>query len=592
MSDSTLIRQPIVVVLGHVDHGKTMLLDSIRKTAIHKREMGAITQHIGASEVPREVLENIGRFMLEKMKFDLKIPGLLFIDTPGHEAFTTLRKRGGSIADIAVLVVDATQGFQPQTMESIQILKEFKTPFIVAMNKVDLVHGWKPQKTHSIMESLQSQSQQTLQYLDDKLYNVVASLGELGFNSDRFDRVGDFTREIAIVPVSAKTGEGLSELLVLLVGLSQRFLKERIMIHPDARGVAAVMEVKEDIGLGTTADCILYDGTIRKNDKIVFMTMEGPRVSKIRALLKPKPLDEMRDPRDKFLNVDFLSAASGVKIVCPDFEDGIVPGTTLAVVKGEDDPYIRELKEEMSSLLSYSEGSGVILKADTLGSLEAAIRLLNNSGIPVGKVGIGPVSKKDIRDAQVMAESNPYNGVVLAFNVKVPKDIQEFAKRVKVPVFAEGVVYLLIENFIKWRTEKENEEKKNAFKKLKPIGKIRVLPGYVFRVSKPAIVGVKVEIGKIRSDTQLVNEKGRVIGTLKGIQRDKDSISEAEVGDEVAVSIDGAVFGKDFVGNSVLYTYVPKAHANLYQEKYNKYLSEDEIALLSHILRITKQRVI
>ncbi len=589
---SDIIRQPIVVVLGHVDHGKTMLLDSIRKTAIHKREKGAITQHIGASEIPREVLINIGEQMLKKMNIDLKIPGLLFIDTPGHEAFTTLRQRGGSIADIAVLVVDATQGFQPQTIESIKILKEFKTPFIVAMNKVDLIHGWKPQNTKSIMESLQAQSPQTLQYLDEKLYNVVASLGENGFNSDRFDRVSDFTREIAIVPVSAKTGEGLSELLILLAGLTQRFLAERIKIHPESRGVAAVMEVKEDVGLGTTADCILYDGVIKRNDRIVFMTMDGPKVSKIRALLKPKPLDEMRDPRDKFINAEMVSAASGLKVVSPDFEKGIIPGTTLAVVSGEDDPFIEQLKEEMTTLLSYSEGNGVILKADTLGSLEAAIRLLNNEGIPVGRVGIGPVSKKDVRDAQVMAEHSPYNGVVLAFNVKVPKDIQGFARQLKVPIFEEGVVYLLIENYLKWRTEKENEEKKNAFKKLKPIGKIRVLPGYVFRVSKPAIVGIKVEVGKIRPEVQLVNEKGVVVGTIRNIQKDKDSIPEAETGDEVAISIEGAVFGKDFVGNSVLYTYVPKKDGDLYLEKYNKYISDEEISLLSHILRITKQRVI
>ena len=237
-----IIRQPIVVVLGHVDHGKTMILDCIRSTSVHKREKGAITQHIGASEVPSDVIRSIGKGMLERMGIELKIPGLLFIDTPGHEAFTSLRRRGGSIADIAVLVVDAMQGIQPQTAESIEILKQYKTPFVVAMNKVDLIDGWKPRNTFSVTESISLQGKVTLEALDKKLYGIVGKLGEKGFNSERFDRISDFTREVSIIPVSAKTGEGISELLILISGMSQKYLEKRLHIDPRSEGKASIIE--------------------------------------------------------------------------------------------------------------------------------------------------------------------------------------------------------------------------------------------------------------------------------------------------------------------------------------------------------------
>lgn len=587
-----IVRQPIVVVMGHVDHGKTSLLDSIRNTSVQKREKGAITQHIGASEVPVEVIKNIGKGLLEKMKFNLKIPGLLFIDTPGHEAFTNLRKRGGSIADIAILVVDATQGFQPQTIEAINILKEYKTPFIVAMNKVDLVYGWKKKNTKSIMESISQQTPQVQEDLDNKIYNVVGKLGELGFNSDRYDRVLDFTKEIGIIPVSAHTNEGLIEILIMISALAQKYLENNLKTDQESKGKSSILEVKEVQGLGTTLDCILYNGKLSVGDKIAFATLDGVNVTTIRALLKPKPLDEMRDPKDKFANIENVRAASGVKIVAPNLE-GALPGSELITIESEKDEEINSLKNEMNSILKFTAGGdGITIRADTLGSLEAGIRLLQNEGIRVGRVNIGNVTRKDVIETCAVRESNPLNAVILAFNVKVQKDVEQFAKENKIPIFNDNVIYLLIEKYTKWKEEMLQEEKKNVFEKLQPIGRIKIIPNCCFRINKPAIFGVKVEVGRIKKGTDLINERGEIIGKIKGIQVDKTSKDEAVAGNEAAISVDGPTFGRDIVAGITLYTYVHKREGEMYLDKYSSQLKEDEIQLLLYILRITKQRVI
>jgi len=587
-----IVRQPIVVVMGHVDHGKTSLLDSIRNTSVQKREKGAITQHIGASEVPIEIINTIGKSMLEKMKFNLKIPGLLFIDTPGHEAFTNLRKRGGSISDIAILVVDATQGFQPQTIEAINILKEYKTPFIVAMNKVDLIYGWKNKNTKSIMESITQQNPQVQEDLDNKIYNIVGKLGELGFNSDRFDRVLDFTKEIGIIPVSAHTNEGLIEILIMISALAQKYLENNLKTDQESKGKASILEVKEVQGLGTTLDCILYNGQVNVGDKIAYTTLEGVKITNIRALLKPKPLDEMRDPKDKFSNIHTVRAASGIKIVAPNLE-GALPGSELLIVDNENDEEIKSLKNEMASILSFTAGGdGVTLKADTLGSLEAGIRLLTNEGIRVGRVNIGNVTRKDIIETCAVRERNPLNAVILAFNVKIQKDVEQFAKENKIPIFTDNVIYLLIEKYTKWKEGMLQEEKKNVFEKLQPIGKIKIIPNCCFRINKPAIFGVKVEVGKIRKGADLINEKGEVVGKIKGIQVDKTSKDEAVAGNEAAISVEGPTFGRDIIAGMNLYTFVHKKEGEMYLEKYASQLKEEEIQLLLYILRITKQKVI
>ncbi|MEW6069731.1 MAG: GTP-binding protein, partial [Candidatus Thermoplasmatota archaeon] len=267
------IRQPIVSVLGHVDHGKTLLLDAIRGTRIVEKEPGRITQHIGATEVSLATIYKICGELLKGKKF--KVPGLLFIDTPGHLAFTTLRARGGALADLAILVVDVKEGVMAQTLESLNILKLYKTPFVLALNKIDLLEGWRSRKM-SFVESIKEQNDRAIKGLDEKIYELAGKFYEHGFSAERYDRIKDFTRNIAIIPVSAKSSEGIPDLLMILVGLAQKFLERQLTTEEEKTGEGVVLEVKEEKGLGKTLDVIVYNGRIAQGDIIVIGSRETP----------------------------------------------------------------------------------------------------------------------------------------------------------------------------------------------------------------------------------------------------------------------------------------------------------------------------
>ncbi|HSV42815.1 MAG TPA: translation initiation factor IF-2, partial [Methanomassiliicoccales archaeon] len=307
-------RQPIVSVLGHVDHGKTSLLDYIRGTTVSAREAGFITQHIGATEVPLEHIEKVCAQLMRGKKFG--VPGLLFIDTPGHQSFISLRARGGSLADIAVLVIDINDGLKPQTIESINILRRYKTPFVIALNKIDLVDGWISNPKSPFILSERTQTEEVKDRLNNRMYEIIGRFSMEGLSADRYDRIDNFTKNIALIPVSAKTGEGIPDLLLVLIGLAQRFLEGKISTE-EGPAKGTILEVKEEKGLGQTLDVIIYAGTLRRGDAVALGTKSGkPLLTKVKAVLKPKPLDEIRDPRDRFDSVKEISAAAGVKVNC------------------------------------------------------------------------------------------------------------------------------------------------------------------------------------------------------------------------------------------------------------------------------------
>ncbi len=578
-----MIRQPIVVVMGHVDHGKTSLLDRIRKTSVAKREKGGITQHIGASEVPIEVITKACSTMMSLMQTKLEIPGLLFIDTPGHEAFTNLRERGGSISDMAVLVLDITKGFEPQTLETIEILKDYKTPFVIAMNKIDLVEGWASHPDLTFLESFNMQSQEVQQELEKRLYNFVGRLSELGFQSERFDRISDFTKQIAIIPLSAKTGEGVNELLMFIAGLSQRFLKDRLHLKVKGEGRGSILEVKDETGLGKTVDAIFYNGVIKRGDTIVFGTVNGAKTTKVRALLRPKPLDEMRDPREKFLNVDEVHAAAGVKIAAPGLEDAIAGSPIFVAGKADEKKLIAEIDKEIKEVLIEKGDEGVILKADTLGSLEAIIKLLKDEKVPVSKAGIGAVVKKDVVDASGIRNQNRYYGVILSFNVDVLEDAEEESRRAGITIMREGIIYALLDNYKKWAEAEKEQERTQAFSSLVLPAKLKVMAGCCFHTSHPAIFGVDIQAGRIKSEYELINEKGVSVGRVKAIQSENESIAEAKEGMQVAISMDEPTFGRQVNEGDVLYTNVPRTHAKMLLSRYREFLNDKEIELLGKI---------
>jgi len=576
---SKYVRQPIVSVLGHVDHGKTSVLDYIRGSAVVSRESGAITQHIGATEVPIDVIYTICGDLLKGKKFAL--PGLLFIDTPGHHAFTTLRARGGSLADLAVLVVDINEGFKPQTYESIKILKQYKTPFIVAANKIDNISGWQESKDPAKVR-INNQRVNVKTMFEEKLYDMIGTISEQKLNSDLYFNIADFRKTVGIIPISAKTGEGIPELLMILVGLAQRFLEDRLHIE-SGPGKGSVLEVKEEIGLGTTIDAIIYNGTVRSSDKIVIGTNAEPIVTSIRALLKPKPLDEIRDPRERFDNVTEVHAACGIKIASPDLE-GVIPGAPIRVVGEKLEKIIEEIKSQTKIDFELDE-QGIIIKADTIGSLEALIKESREKGIKVRKAEIGNVSKRDIVEAA--ATLDPLNKLIFAFNIKILPEAKEELATSDLTMFNEDVIYTIMENYDEWIEIKKAELERERRQDYIHPGMIRFIPEYVFRVSHPAVIGVRVLSGRIKNGMRLMKEDGKIVGSIKGIQSDNKPVEEAMQGQEVAISIDGITVGRQIKGEDILFTDIPASDAKKLREM--DVLNLDERDVLNKIFEIKRK---
>ena len=573
------VRQPIVSVLGHVDHGKTSLLDFIRGSTVAARESGAITQHIGATEVPIDSIYKVCGDLLKGKKFTL--PGLLFIDTPGHHAFTTLRARGGSLADLAILIVDVNEGFKPQSYESIKILKQYKTPFIIAANKIDAISGWQKSDMPAKVR-IEKQRQNVKNLFEEKIYELIGTVSEQKLNADFYFNISDFRKTIGVIPISAKTGEGIPELLMILVGLAQRFLEDRLHIE-SGPGKGSVLEVKEEIGLGKTIDAIIYNGTIKNDDKIVIGTIDEPLVTRIKALLKPKPLDEIRDPRERFDNVAEVHAASGIKISSPNLED-VIPGAPIRVVKGNLEEVINEIKNQTKIDFELDE-QGIIIKADTIGSLEALIKESRDKSIKIRKAEIGNVSKRDIVETD--ATIDPFNKIIFAFNVKVLPEAKEELAKVDITIFDEDVIYTIMENYDEWFEKKKAELERERRQDYIHPGMIKFLPEYIFRVSHPAVIGVRVLSGRIKTGLRLMKEDGRPIGSIKGIQSENKSIDEAIQGQEVAISIEGVTVGRQIKGEDIFYTDLPASDAKKLRDM--DVLNADERDVLNKIFEIKRK---
>ncbi|MBS3096257.1 translation initiation factor IF-2 [Candidatus Woesearchaeota archaeon] len=579
-----MLRQLIITVMGNVDSGKTQLLDTIRNTAIIETEPGKITQSIGCSIIPMETIKRICGKLLEQLKLQIEIPGFVIIDTPGHAAFTNLRKRGGNLADVAILVIDINEGVKPQTAECIGILKQYKTPFVVALNKIDLLPGWKPNSKTGLLENINKQNENAMLLLEKKLYDVVGRISEFGFNAERFDRVEDYTKQIAIIPISAKAGEGLAELLMVITGLSQRFLEQSLKVDVKGNAKGTILEVKEEKGLGTTADVILYDGSLKQNDIVVIGSLDEPVSTKIKALFEPLPLAEMRDKKAKFKPVNEIAAATGVKISAPEL-DKVVAGMPLRSCLADEVSKVKEeIKKEIAEVIIETDNQGIVIKADSLGSLEALIQILRGKGINIKRASIGSISKKDISDADSAYEKEPLQSVVLGFNVKsMPGTRSKNAK-----VICSNVIYKLLEDFEKWQSDERRRLESKEIEGLHRPCKIVLLKGYVFRQNNPAIAGVEVLAGTLAAGTPLMKNDGIAITEAKSMQQEQENIEKAEKGKQVAVSLPDVTIGRQLNEGDILYSAVPEEHFRKFKE-FKNLLSQEEINLLKEIAEIMRK---
>jgi translation initiation factor 5B len=561
-------RQPIVSVLGHVDHGKTSVLDHIRSLGMERqasvmaREAGGITQHIGATEVPADLLNETCSHMLKGNNF--KSPGLLFIDTPGHHSFTSLRSRGGALADIAILVIDVMEGLQPQTIESINILKKHKTPFVIAANKVDRIHGWTCEFGRSFLVSVKDQRTDTLEYFQKIWWKLVGQFSEHGFNIERFDEIKDFTQNLAVVPCSAKEGEGMQDLLAVTVGLAERFLDERLR---DTLGPAegTVLEMKEERGLGKTIDVILSRGELRKGDRITLVAPDGPFQTHIKGMFRPRGMAEMRDAGDRWDDVDVIRAAAGIKINGPGLER-VLAGTTLRLSNTPEQlDAAMEAGREEARISVETEETGVVIKADTLGGLEALAFELGKLEIPICSATIGTVNKKDLLTAD--NADDPLEKIILGFATKAQNEVAKEldSEKCDVKYISGEVIYHIIEKFEEWREERQRQLEDEKRESVVYPGRILLMRDHIFRRSGPVVAGIRVLGGRIHVGQTLIKPDGTRVGQVKSIRVGESGQQEAVQGDEVAVAISGATIGRGLEEEDVLLVDIPESHAKKLQ---------------------------
>ncbi|PSP67583.1 translation initiation factor IF-2 [Halobacteriales archaeon QS_1_69_70] len=576
------LRTPIVAVLGHVDHGKTSLLDEVRGSAVTAGESGAITQHIGATAVPLPTISDIAGGLVDPADFDL--PGLLFIDTPGHHSFSTLRSRGGALADIAILVVDVNDGFQPQTREAVDILKRTQTPFIVAANKIDTVAGWNPNPDEPVQRSLQRQSDRAEDRLNEKLYELIGDLSDEGFSADLYWRVQDFQANVGVVPVSAETAEGVPDLLTVLMGLSQRYLKSEMAVDVGGPGVGTVLEVTDERGFGTTVDLVLYDGTVRTEDTVVVGGTGEPIVTDVRALLQPRPLAEIRTEQ-QFEQVEAVRAAAGLKIAAPDLDDALA-GAPVRVVRDRPLEEVRAaVRAELADLEVTTAEAGVVVKADTLGSLEAIAAALEDAAVPIVRAEVGDVAPRDVAVASTADE--PTHRAVLGFNVDVLEDAREEAEADDVTLFVDDVVYQLVQNYDEHVEAIERAQQEQVLDKIRRPCRFRILEDHVFRQSNPAVVGVEVLAGTLKRNSRVVTWTGdgpERVGELKSLQDAGEDVDEARRGDQVAASIDGPTVGRGIEEGDELWTELPEKHAKILEQELSEEIPADELEALGMYL--------
>ena len=568
------IRQPIVTVVGHVDHGKTSILDSLRDSCVQEGEKGGITQKISFTLYPMDQLKKACP-IIDAKGIKINIPGFLLIDTPGHAAFTNLRKRGGALADLAVLVIDINEGIKPQTAEVIQILKHNKVPFLIALNKIDNISGWR-KLDEDLEKSIASQAQQVKQTFDERYMTLIGSLNSFGFDADLYYNVQDFSKKIALIPCSARTKEGIPELTMMLCGVSQKYLAEKLKLGKEAKGV--ILEIKKDKN-SNYAESILYDGELNKKDQIAVANILGePILTKIRVLEEIKPLCAKFESKEKII------AATGFRMQLTEKIE-ILPGMPFVVYKNN----LEEIKKEFTKELSENiktDKQGIIAKADSLGSLEALLTLLKEKKIPVVKAGIGPINKTDIISAKANLKINEIDSLIIGFNVNITEDAKEIKENIK--IITDEVVYKLIENIIKFRENKRKEIEKKRLMELATIVKLKILSQYVFRNTKPAIFGVEILGGKLISGLPITDEKNEKVGRIKNIQLEKKSVTEASEGMEVAISIPGVNFERQLKNKNYLYSDISEAQFKKFK-KNKDLLSSKEISILQEIAEIKRQ---
>ncbi|KAK0447939.1 hypothetical protein EV421DRAFT_1733112 [Armillaria borealis] len=577
------LRSPICCILGHVDTGKTKLLDKIRQTNVQEGEAGGITQQIGATYFPVEAIKTKTAVMNKDGAQEYKIPGLLVIDTPGHESFTNLRSRGSSLCNIAILVVDIMHGLEAQTLESLRLLRDRKTPFIVALNKsqIDRMYGWDATPDGAFRESLAKQTRAVQREFEDRVAKTIVAFAEEGLNAVLYYDNKNFARNVSLVPTSAITGEGVPDMIMLLVNLTQQRMSDRLMYLSELE--CTVLEVKVIEGLGTTIDVVLSNGILREGDKIVVCGLNGPIVTQVRALLTPQPLRELRI-KSAYVHHKEVKAALGVKITAPDLEKAIAGSRLLVCGPDDDEDDLRdEVMSDLTSLLNSIDksGRGVCVQSSTLGSLEALLDFL----------------KKDVMRSATMLEKARELACILCFDVPVDKDAERMAEEMGIRLFKADIIYHLFDKFTAYNAEILEAKRRDAAPQAVWPCRLKIIAAFCKR--DPIILGVDILDGTLRRSgdgKEGIIDLGKIT-SLEINHKSQEIVKKSQAGGGVAVKIEHAVyqsakmFGRHFDEKDELLSHISRQSIDCAQVFLKADVSNEEWLLIKALKPVSLEDV-
>ncbi|KRH93779.1 Translation initiation factor 5B (eIF-5B) [Pseudoloma neurophilia] len=578
-------KAPIVCILGHVDTGKTKILDKLRQSNVQGNEAGGITQQIGATFFPYAEL-----MKKTKTKFDMSndVPGLLVIDTPGHETFSNLRSRGSSMCNFAILVVDILHALEKQTLESIELLKMKKTPFLIALNKIDRIFQWKSENEGFSHFDLEKQSISAQREFTRRIDDIVLKFSEIGLNVRFFRDNPDEKKFINIIPTSAITGEGLSDLVNKIIELSAKYMKNKITFKD--RLEATVLEVKNVEGIGMTVDAIVSNGHLNENDKIVICGSEGPITTHVKSLLVPEPLKELRI-KSTYKHLKTVKASLGIKIAAAELEKAIAGSQILKVSDFEcEEEAIKQVMMDIKNLIELDK-VGIHLQASSLGSLEALIALVKAENIKIASIGIGKnITRKDILKMKAIKKKDPIVGIMLCFDTKIEKEMLEIAENHHIKVFEAQIIYNLIDKYLEYTKQiVENNKKKTQSELIYPC-KAQIIPQFIFTRRSPLVLGLEILEGKLKINMPLYyHDSGNnlQVGKVTSIINEKKSVEIANKGDKVSVKIETAdtprLIGRDISEEGILYSTLSRKSIDILKEFYKDEITDDGWRLVMKI---------
>ena len=593
--DNARLRAPIVCVLGHVDAGKTKILDKLRHSNVQLGEAGGITQQIGATFIPIENIQSHISKIDERFHTKTRIPGILLIDTPGHASFTNLRSRGSSLCDIAVLILNIDKGIEKQSVESLDLLRMRKTPFIIALNQIDRTYNWRRFDWSGFEDSYRKQKDQQKRLFDEKVEQNKMQFIKNNINAELYYKNTNMKEYVNMVPTSAITGEGLPDLLGLLVYLTDNYLIRQITYKEEVK--CSILEVKVLETIGTTIDVVLVNGTIHVGDKIVIGGLLGPIKTVVKIILLPKPMKEMR-VKCEYERFDEISGAIGVKIFCPDLENALA-GSPLYVYKTEEEAehYCNEISKDFNSIVQKylnKKGKGIMVQASTLGSLEAILTFLNEQKVEVAVVGVGNLNKKDViklqikhaEDENVMKEDL----VILCFDNKVLPEAQKVADENGIKIFVDDIIYHLFDKFIEFKNKSILERKKE--KEKEAIFPCSLKTVMFINKKDPLIIGVSVTEGVLKIGTPIYCvEKNLPLGVVESIEREKKPINNVRPNDgDVAIRIKVAdsslAAGRHFDESSTYVSQITRNSINALKNYFREDMTNDDWKLVIKLKKI------